>query len=125
MKARTYNYCGNVRCNDIKPIERKFFKFMIRQIDYKTANHNLSSMTIRPVRDLANDFANKYNVPYYQLMYYLTKWDECGIYNYGVCLDLGWFYNLDKLFYEPTNGRMEQYSKAIPQRVRSKWSRVC
>ena len=119
MKPRTYNYCGNVRCNDLKPIERKFFRFIIRQLDYNNINM-YNACTIKTMRELCNQFSDKYNVSYKQLMYYLDKWTICGFYNWGVAMDLGWFENLDKLFYEPCNGRMEQYSKAIPQRVRSK-----
>ena len=42
------------------------------------------------VRDIANDL----EVPYKQLMYYLSKWTYKDWYEYGVCLDLGWFTNI-------------------------------
>ena len=31
-------------------------------------------------------------VPHKRCWYYLKKWSELGFYDYGVTLDLGWFY---------------------------------
>ena len=54
---------NRVRSNDIKPEERKFFRYLIRQIDY---NNDTISMTTcnGTIRDHANRFSEKYNIPY-------------------------------------------------------------
>ena len=122
-----YNYTQGIRCNDIKPIERKFFRYLIRQINYKELDpkSNIVSLS-QPVREYVNKFATKYNVPYKQLLYYLEKWSNRGIYNYGVSLDLGWFENIYELVgictpeYRSDRDRIKVYRDMIPQRVRSK-----
>lgn len=43
----------------------------------------------------AVDILDKY-IPRKRLWYYLDKWSNLGFYDYGVTLDLGWFY-IDKL----------------------------
>lgn len=130
---RDYKHCSNVRCNDIKPIERKFFRYLIRQIDYKTVelkyNTGNSVATKLPIRDYCNIFAEKYNIPYKQLMYYLQKWCGYGFYDYGVSLDLGWFCNTDELICYNSIfkllcieskyiNRFNLYKEAVPARVR-------
>lgn len=124
-----YNYSGGIRCNDIKPIERKFFRYLIRQINYEKL-HPSSNMAIvnQDIRYHVNKFATKYNVPYKQLLYYLEKWSNRGIYNYGVSLDLGWFENIYELIgiildpdnYDFKQDRFKIYRDMVPQRVRSK-----
>lgn len=41
-------------------------------------------------------------IPHKRCWYYLTKWSRLGFYDYGVTLDLGWFYpdNLPKRYLE-------------------------
>ena len=125
--VKHYNYTQGIRCNDIKPIERKFFRYLIRQINYKELDpkSNIVSLS-QPVREYANIFATKYNVPYKQLLYYLEKWSNRGIYDYGVSLDLGWFENIYELVgictpeYRSDRDRIKVYRDMIPQRVRSK-----
>ena len=122
-----YNYSGGIRCNDIKPIERKFFRYLIRQINYEELHpsHNMAFVN-QDIRYHANRFGDKYNVPYRQLMYYLEKWSNRGIYDYGVSLDLGWFENIYELVgictpeYRSDRDRIKVYRDMIPQRVRSK-----
>lgn len=76
-----------IRSNDIKPEERKFFRYLIRQINY---SDDISIRTKNgTVRYHTNRFSEKYNIPYKQLMYYLEKWSYIGFYDYGVSLDLG------------------------------------
>lgn len=124
--VKHYNYSGGIRCNDIKPIERKFFRYLIRQIDYeKTTQLDRDMAIIRDsVRYHANKFSNKYNAPYKQLMYYLDKWSDKGIYNYGVTLDLGWFENISKMMGIVTSAnqsetdRISIYRDMVPQRVK-------
>ena len=125
--VKHYNYTQGIRCNDIKPIERKFFRYLIRQINYKELDpkSNIVSLS-QPVREYVNKFATKYNVPYKQLLYYLEKWSNRGIYDYGVSLDLGWFENIYELVgictpeYRSDRDRIKVYRDMIPQRVRSK-----
>lgn len=122
--VKHYNYTQGIRCNDIKPIERKFFRYLIRQINYKELDpkSNIVSLS-QPVREYANKFATKYNVPYKQLIYYLEKWSDKGIYNYGVSSDLGWFENIYELvgIHTPPkykSDRVKVYRDMIPQRVK-------
>ena len=125
--VKHYNYTQGIRCNDIKPIERKFFRYLIRQIKYNELNpsHNTAFIN-QDIRYHTNKFATKYNVPYKQLLYYLEKWSNRGIYNYGVSLDLGWFENIYEIIgiytpkYRSDRDRIKVYRDMIPQRVRSK-----
>ena len=119
-----YNYTQGIRCNDIKPIERKFFRYLIRQINYEKIHPSINMAFVnQDIRHHANIFADKYNVSYKQLMYYLEKWSNRGIYNYGVSLDLGWFENIYEIvgIHTPEyRDRIKVYRDMIPQRVRSK-----
>lgn len=45
-------------------------------------------------RDIVNILAD--TIPHKRCWYYLQKWAGLGFYDYGVTLDLGWFY-LDQL----------------------------
>lgn len=110
---------NRVRSNDIKPEERKFFKYLIRQIDYN--NDSISMTTCNgTIRDHANRFSEKYNIPYKQLMYYLEKWSNIGLYDYGVSLDLGWFCNINSLI---LGTKFKTYSDIIPNRVKRLYSK--
>lgn len=62
-------------------------------------------------------------------MYYLQKWERCGFFEYGTCLDLGWFCNTDELICgnnvfklldieSKYLNRFNQYKEAVPVRVR-------
>ena len=45
---------------------------------------------------MIGNIISRLGFPYKQLMYYVEKWSNRGFYDYGVTLDLGWFYT-DKL----------------------------
>ena len=102
--VKHYNYSRGIRCNDIKPIERKFFKYLMRQVDYEEIQkyQTLETVTLnRAVICYCKLFAEKYNVPLGQLAYYLDKWDRRGIYDYDTSMGYGRF-NLTKVFnYSP------------------------
>ena len=115
-----------IRSNDIKPEERKFFRYLIRQIEYSyDMIYNTTSVSTRngTVRDHANKFSEKYNIPYKQLMYYLEKWSYIGFYDYGVSLDLGWFCNVRALIYR--DKFFATYSDAVPARVKRLYLKYC
>lgn len=46
-------------------------------------------------------------IPYKRCLYLLEKWDRLGFYDYGVTLDLGWFYS---------NKMPKRYSELIQQK---------
>ena len=105
--VKHYNYSRGIRCNDIKPIERKFFKYLMRQVDYEEIQkyQTLETVTLnRAVICYCKLFAEKYNVPIGQLVYYLDKWNRRGIYDYDTSIGYGRF-NLTKVF----KGELEQY----------------
>ena len=114
----------------MKPMERKFFRYIIRQLNYKelyvysTNQIMLHCSTTNNIRFYANAFSNKYNVPYEQLIYYLSKWSYKGFYKWGITIDLGWFEHLEVLCgMENTDGYIEyanckQYVDAVPERVK-------
>ena len=67
----------------MKPLERIFFQACVMQ---------RGMMSVREIIAMfcALGFSEK------QLLCYVDKWDKLGFYEYGVTLDLGWFY-IDKL----------------------------
>lgn len=103
----------------MKPLERIFFIACV----------NEQRMAISPdkrefsVRVIGNIFS-RLGFSYKQLMYYVQKWSHKGFYDYGVTLDLGWFY-FDKFtgeykeIYDEIKGngfdywRDEQFAKYI------------
>ena len=62
----------------MKPLERIFFQSCMRR----------GRKSVREVIAIFCElgFSKK------QLLYYVSKWDGLGFYDYGVTLDLGWFY---------------------------------
>ena len=70
----------------MKPLERIFFQSCVMQ---------RGRMSVREIIAIfcALGFSEK------QLLYYVFKWDTRDFYDYGVALDLGWFYP-DKLIGE-------------------------
>ena len=107
---------NRVNSNGIKPEERKFFRYLIRQIDYNDDSNVSNMLTCNgTIRDHANRFSEKYNIPYKQLMYYLEKWTNIGLYDYGVSLDLGWFCYINSLI---LGTKFKTYSDIIPSRVK-------
>ena len=105
---------NRVNSNYIKPEERKFFRYLMRQIDYNNDTINMTTCN-GTIRDHANRFSEKYNIPYKQLMYYLEKWSNIGLYDYGVSLDLGWFCYINSLI---LGTKFKTYSDIIPSRVK-------
>lgn len=118
-----YNYNNGMRCNDMKPMERKFFRYIIRQIDYKELSMDQSNTaTIVRIRETtvgeyANRFSTKYNVPYKQLMYYLSKWSVYGFYQHGVSLHHGLF-DIKIITGECSKPSWQNYIEAVPERVK-------
>ena len=105
--VKHYNYSGGIRCNDIKPIERKFFKYLMRQVDYEEIQkyQTLEVVTLnRAVICYCKSVAEKYNVPIGQFVYYLDECERRGIYAYDTSIGYGRF-NLTKVF----KGELEQY----------------
>ena len=116
--VKHYNYSRGIRCNDIKPIERKFFKYLMRQVDYEEIQKykTLETVTLnRAVICYCKLFATKYNVPIGQLVYYLDKWNRRGIYDYDTSIGYGRF-NLTKVF-EDESERYEVYKEMMPDRT--------
>lgn len=114
--VKHYNYSGGIRCNDIKPIERKFFKYLMRQVDYEEIqkHQTLESVGLnRAVICYCKLFAEKYNVPIGQLVYYLDKWERRGIYDYDTSIGYGRF-NLSVIL---NSSRYEVYREMIPNRT--------
>lgn len=76
----------------MKEDEKRFFlacfKYCrkLRTIDYPYRRHN-EHLDPRTVINILSGY-----IPPKRCYYYLHKWTELGFYNYGVNLDLGWFY---------------------------------
>ena len=93
----------------MKPLERIFFEACLHEqlISYDLSRREFS------VRVIGNIFS-RLGFPYKQLMYYVEKWSLKGFYEYGVTLDLGWFY-VDKLageykeIYDEMKGRTYEH----------------
>lgn len=66
----------------MKPLERIFFMACLMKED-------------KFIRDICHIFSYL-GFPIKILWRYLEKWNDIGFYDYGVALDMGWFY-IDKL----------------------------
>lgn len=100
--------------NTINPIEHKFFRYIIKQLDYTSVKHD-TMFTILPMENLLEHFSNKYNVSHKQLLYYLKKWNKNKFFEYDKDLSKkGYFYNLDNLI---SYGYIHYYSEIVPTRV--------
>lgn len=75
----------------MKALERIFFEACLHE---QVTSSDLSQREFS-VRVIGNIFS-RLGFPYKQLMYYVEKWSNRGFYDYGVTLDLRWFYT-DKL----------------------------
>lgn len=71
----------------MKPLERIFFMACVNE---QRRVHELQLREFS-VRMIANIFS-RLGFSYKQLMYYVQKWSSRGFYDYGVTMDLGWFY---------------------------------
>lgn len=96
----------------MKTLERQFFRYVMRQINYDELEYNIDFCKFRkPMRNIANDFMEKKNCSYKQLVYYMDKWSRYGFYDYGISLDLG---------HIEYNKIPDRYKSIIPERVISK-----
>ena len=73
----------------MKPLERIFFQACV--MNCWCMKGVMMRDTEMSVRDVVN-FFHSLGFPIKQLMYYLKKWNDYRIYDYGISKDLGWFY---------------------------------
>ena len=129
------NHTNNVNCHQMKPLERKFFKYVCKQIDYEKINIEYSQYVsfIRPMAELVVEFSDKYDIPIKMIGYWLDKWSDYGFYNYGVGMYFGWFEFVDALILDipmknrwgrDVNKKFRQYIDIVPSRVRRKYRRA-
>lgn len=74
------NYTNNVRCDQIKPLERKLFRYLFRQLDYD----NLTGCCCRiknPDENITH-FKEKYGIGINMIEYYFRKWNSLGMVQY-------------------------------------------
>lgn len=75
------NYSNNVRCDCIKPMERKLFRYLCKQIDYD--NIVISQQcTVKNIQDKLLYFKEKYDISWRMIDYYISKWAQIGIIRY-------------------------------------------
>lgn len=128
------NYTNNINCHQMKPLERKFFKYVCRQIDYNRLVIQSDVVTfIRPMGELVTKFSNKYGIPVKMIGYWLEKWTHYGFYNCGVSIYYGWFEFTDALILDipmknrwdrDVNKKFRQYIDIVPERVRRQYKRA-
>lgn len=75
------NYTNNVKCDDIKPLERKWFRYLVRQIDYESVK-TLGQCKANDMDAHIDHFTGKYGISRKILYYYMTKWIKIGIFAY-------------------------------------------
>lgn len=75
------NYTNNVRCDQIKPLERKLFRYLFRQLDYD----NLTGCYCRIKNPNENIiyFIEKYDISTKMVEYYFKKWNSLGMVQYS------------------------------------------
>ena len=96
----------------MKELEKKFFKYCIKNISHSPKWYTLSVIPLREgiyFTDLICSFSEKYNCNKKQLYYYLEKWNYLGIIDYGVSLRTGWF--------DFSKGISDEYLILIPRRT--------
>jgi hypothetical protein len=76
--------------NTIKANERLFFTLCLKAFIFKKETQ-WYKMTVRDLIQIIQPI-----IHYKQCWYYLDKWSSKDFYDYGITLDLGWFYP-DKL----------------------------
>lgn len=127
------NYTNNINCHQMKPLERKFFKFVCRQIDYNDLSNYNNNLFIRPMYMLVEEFADKYDIPIKMIGNWLEKWEQYGFYNCGVGIYYGWFENMDALilnipiknkYNRIINKQFAQYIDIVPERVKRQYRRA-
>lgn len=71
----------------MKPLERIFFIACVNE-QRRTISPDKREFSVRVIGNIFSRLGFSYK----QLMYYVQKWSGKGFYDYGVTLDLGWFY---------------------------------
>lgn len=71
------NYTNNVRCDQIKPLERKLFRYLCRQIDYSGDAHD--QYVVNDIQEKLSFFKDKYGIGQNMISYYIQKWAGMGI----------------------------------------------
>lgn len=71
------NYTNNVRCDQVKPLERKLFRYLCRQIDYSQFAHD--QYVVNNIQEKLSFFKDKYGIGQSMISYYILKWAEKGI----------------------------------------------
>lgn len=99
----------------MKTLERQFFRYCIRQLDYNALSEDKLVLRV-DMKIIAKEFSVKKNCNYGQLLYYLGKWASYGMYEYEISLDLGWFNGIHTF--------PSRYISIIPERVISKLKRA-
>ncbi|AXH78332.1 MAG: hypothetical protein [Circular genetic element sp.] len=94
----------------MKPLERIFF---IACVNEQRRVIDLSKREFS-IRTIGNIFS-RLGFSYKQLMYYVHKWSHRGFYDYGVTLDLGWFY------FDKFTGEYKEIYDEIKQSGRDSW----
>lgn len=95
----------------MKDLERRFFRFCCKQIDYSDiiVNNNQFGL-VKSFGKYVDMFSEKHNCSSKQLVGYIWKWESKRLINWGVNVLYGWFeFDFDKM--------PEQYKKIIPRRV--------
>ena len=112
----------------MKALEEKFFKYCCKNLKHSKENSNLKVPIISfrndlSMFDIVDKFVNKY---YYfddeakqngirnRLWYYINKWDQKGMLEYGVSIGTAWFQ-----FDSKTGVNLNQYVNIIPSRILS------
>ena len=60
------NYTNNVRCDQVKPLERKLFRYLCRQIDYNGVVHD--QYVVNNIQEKLSFFKDKYGILLYSEM---------------------------------------------------------
>lgn len=74
------NYTNNVPCHTIKPLERKWFRYLVRQIDYNYLSENYIVRLSKPLGFYIDEFSTKYGIGEKMLYYYMNKWKKRKIF---------------------------------------------
>lgn len=74
------NYTNNVRCDQVKPLERKLFRYLCRQIDYNGVAYD--HYAVNDIQEKLSFFKDKYGIGQNMVSYYILKWAEKGICRY-------------------------------------------
>lgn len=99
--------------------EIKFFRYMIKNIDYKTITYNTAFTTLS-IEKLLDKFSKLSNIDREELILYLKEWDRNKFFEYNEDYEKkGYFYDLDNLILFKFKG---EYSDIIPDTVIRKYT---